>query len=337
MDDHRLLRSIRCVQRDPDDGVCRGMLTPSGETLDCESCGYRYRVVRGVPILRDGSETESIAWFEQVYAGRSRTEELTSDYLLRERTFMAEFARRWDLHGPCLEIGCGTGLFAETVPQYIGLEYALESLLAGGFEAAARVCGDARLLPFADASMECVFSFNTLEHVDELDVALAEIDRVLRPGGMLVLKPAWHCTRYTTELIPVRAYRDLNARQKFTKALLPVFRSRPYKLLTWTPWRLLRRLTCQPGNPLRWTRLTPYYGEDWISDADASSGIDCHEAILYFTSRDYACHSHRSALSQVLAGHDIVVLRKGNGSAQRATSERGGTARLAVTATARPS
>ncbi len=185
--------------------------------------------------------------------------------------------------------------------------------------------------------MECVFSFNTLEHVDELALAFEEIDRVLQPGGMLVLKPAWHCARYTTELIPVRAYRDLNARQKLTKALLPVFRSRPYKLLTWTPPRLLRRLTCRPDNPLRWTRMTPYCGEDWISDADASSGIDCHEAILYFTSRNYACDSHRTVLSQVLAGHDIVVLRKGTGSTERATSGPGRSARLAVSATARPS
>ena len=311
MDVHSLLRWIRCVQIGPDGGACRGELTADDETLACGSCGARYPVVRGVPVLREGGSA-SVSWFEQVYSGRSRTEELTSDYLRRERDFMAEFSRRWELQGPCLEIGCGTGLFAEAVPQYIGLEYALESLLAGGFEAAARVCGDARRLPMADASMECIFSFNTLEHVAEPDLAFAEIDRVLRPGGLLVLKPAWHCTRYTTELIPVRPYRALDLRQKVTKALLPVIKSRPFKLLTWIPWRLSRRLTRAANNPLRWKPLTPYYGEDWISDADAAAGIDCHEAILYYTSRGYECHSHPTAARQVLAGHDIVVVQKGD-------------------------
>jgi SAM-dependent methyltransferase len=196
------------------------------------------------------------------------------------------------------------------VPQYIGLEYSLGSLFASGFEFARRICGDARRLPLADASVECLFSFATLEHVPDLDLAFAEMDRVLQPGGMLVLKPAWHCTRYTTELIPVRSYRELNARQKLTKAMLPVLRSKLYKVLTWTPWRLSRRLTSRQRNPLRWRRLTPYYGEDWISDADATSGIDCHEGILYFTCRDYTCHSHRNVIRQLLAGHDIVVLQK---------------------------
>jgi SAM-dependent methyltransferase len=275
-----------------------------------------------VPVLRDDADSSSVSWFAEMYSGRSRTQELTSDYLLGERRFMTQFSRQWDLRGPCLEIGCGTGLFAETVPGYIGLEYSLVSLLARGFEDASRVCGDARRLPVADASMECVFSFNTLEHVAEPDLAFAEIDRVLRGGGLLVLKPAWHCTQYTTELIPVRTYAQLNARQKLTKALLPLLRSRAYKLITRIPWRLMRRITGRTQNPLSWKRLTPYYGAEWISDADAAAGLDCHEAILYFSCRGYECLSHRSPASQVLAGHDIVVLRKGSCPADGMRAER---------------
>jgi SAM-dependent methyltransferase len=312
------LQWIRCVQVGPDGGACRGELAADDETLVCGSCGSTYPVVRGVPVLREGG-SESVAFYEQVYSGRSRSEELTSDYLRRERNFMADFARRWELQGPCLEVGCGTGLFAEVVPQYIGLEYALESLFASGFEAAARVCGDARRLPMADASMECIFSFNVLEHVAEPDLAFAEVDRVLRPGGLLVLKPAWHCTRYTTELIPVKHYGELNLRQKLTKALLPLIKSRPYKLATRVPWRLARRLTRTANNPLRWKRLTPNYGEVWISDANAAAGIDCQEAILHYTSRGYQCHSHPTAVRQLLAGHDIVVLQKGEPAAAERT------------------
>jgi SAM-dependent methyltransferase len=50
--------------------------------------------------------------------------------------------------------------------------------------------GDARALPFRDGAFDAVVSNSTLDHfrtVDEIDVSLQEIRRVLRPGGELVL------------------------------------------------------------------------------------------------------------------------------------------------------
>lgn len=302
------LALLRCVGREGGEGRCRGRLADRGDHASCERCGRRYRVVGGVAVLRPGDEGDG--WFEAMYAGRSRNEQLQTDYLRDERDFMARFAREKGLVGPCLEVGCGVGLFADEVPGYVGLEYSLQSLLAPGFEHADRVCGDATDLPFGDGSMECVCSFNVLEHVQEVGRAFAEIDRVLKPGGYLVLKPAWHCTRYTTELIPVLPYRELSLRQKLVKALLPVLKSKPYKAATQVPWRAFRRLTARRGGPLRWGRLTPYHGEAWIADADAVASLDCHEGIFYFVGRGYACLSHPSALRQLLAGHDLVVLRK---------------------------
>lgn len=41
-------------------------------------------------------------------------------------------------------------------------------------------------LPFADDSFDSVFTFYALEHIHPLDDHLAEIERVLRPGGQLV-------------------------------------------------------------------------------------------------------------------------------------------------------
>jgi len=301
---------LRCVQDHSERGTCGGTLEAADDALDCRECGFRYKVVKGAPVFRSEHWETTQQWFDEMYSGRSRALELQSDYLAHERRLMAALAVERGLTGPCLEVGCGIGLFAEVVPGYIGLEYAIEPLLADDFAFAARLCGDARTLPFVDGSMECVFSFNTLEHVPDVDRAFAEIDRVLAPGGVLVLKPAWHCSRYTTELIPVLSYGELNTRQKLTKALLPVIRSKPYKLMTRTPWRVQRRLTQRRNNPLRWGRLTPYHGDTWISDADATASIDCHEGILYFTSRNYVCRSHPSTLRQLLAGHDVVVLDK---------------------------
>jgi demethylmenaquinone methyltransferase/2-methoxy-6-polyprenyl-1,4-benzoquinol methylase len=48
------------------------------------------------------------------------------------------------------------------------------------------VCGDAGRLPFPDHSFDCVFVGYGLRNFPKLDVAVQEIERVTRPGGMLV-------------------------------------------------------------------------------------------------------------------------------------------------------
>ena len=49
------------------------------------------------------------------------------------------------------------------------------------------VCGDATVLPFADARFDAVTMFDLIEHVPDDSRAMAEALRVLRPGGMLLL------------------------------------------------------------------------------------------------------------------------------------------------------
>ncbi len=305
-----LVALLRCTQTTSQGEVCGGTLNLKGDTWTCCLCDRQYQQVQGVPVLKAETFEPYDTWLEQIYSGRDRTLDLANDYLRSERELMGHFVREQNLHGPCLEIGCGTGLFAEIVPEFIGLDYSLNLLLARGFEPFTRVCGDARQIPLVDASVECIFSFNTLEHVPDLDLAFSEMDRVLKPAGFMVLKPAWHCTRYQTELIPILPYQQLNMRQKLTKALLPILTSKPYKFLTKVPYRLWRRITYRKNNSLSWRKLTPYHGKLWIADADATASIDSHEAILYYQSRRYQCLSHLGVFRQLLAGHDIVILRK---------------------------
>lgn len=52
--------------------------------------------------------------------------------------------------------------------------------------------GDARALPLDDASIDFVMATDVVEHVEEDDIALKEIARVLRPGGLaLITVPAF--------------------------------------------------------------------------------------------------------------------------------------------------
>ena len=47
--------------------------------------------------------------------------------------------------------------------------------------------GDVRDIPFADASFDAVYSMGTIEHFDETERAVAEIVRVLKPGGRAII------------------------------------------------------------------------------------------------------------------------------------------------------
>lgn len=89
-----------------------------------------------------------------------------------------------------LEVGCGTGLIMR------GLEGRAKTLkgvdISPGMLAEARrrgfdvYEGRAESLPFADGSFDLVYSFKVLAHVPEIERALGEMARVLRPGGHLV-------------------------------------------------------------------------------------------------------------------------------------------------------
>ena len=90
-----------------------------------------------------------------------------------------------------LEVGCGWGELAEWLARETGAEVVAVDLsphmvglaLERGIDA--RVA-DVQALPFADGEFDCVVAAWMLYHVPELDRGIAELARVLRPGGTLV-------------------------------------------------------------------------------------------------------------------------------------------------------
>jgi ubiquinone/menaquinone biosynthesis C-methylase UbiE len=96
-----------------------------------------------------------------------------------------------------LDVGIGSGiatqLLAESGAKVTGVdltEWAVETtrrrLDAFGLEADVRQA-DAEQLPLEDASFDLVFSWGVIHHSSDMDRALAELVRVTRPGGQVVL------------------------------------------------------------------------------------------------------------------------------------------------------
>lgn len=91
-----------------------------------------------------------------------------------------------------LDVGSGHGIVtAELARRAAGEVVALDidaAALAGdGYPArVARVCGDARALPFRGMSFDLAFFQNVLLWVGDAEGAIAEAARVLAPGGALV-------------------------------------------------------------------------------------------------------------------------------------------------------
>jgi SAM-dependent methyltransferase len=101
-----------------------------------------------------------------------------------------------DVRGDILEIGFGTGLNLAHYPEQVGRittvdpnpgmnKLARRRIAASGIEVDQRASGG-EALPFDDGAFDCVVSTWTMCSIPEVDRALGEVHRVLRPGGRLV-------------------------------------------------------------------------------------------------------------------------------------------------------
>ena len=124
-------------------------------------------------------------------------------YDLITRLFSFGMDRRWKTMGVAgaslpsnslaLDLACGTGDFSRlvlrrnAVSRVVALDLTEPMLrLAKADGAAEAVCADAAGLPFAPGTFDCVLVGYGLRNFPHLNQTLAEIQRVTKPGGLLV-------------------------------------------------------------------------------------------------------------------------------------------------------
>lgn len=87
--------------------------------------------------------------------------------------------------GPVLDLGCGVGHSYRLLEPRTTVGVDLEAGALRGQERET-VAADMRALPFGDGSFESVLSVHSIEHVPDPERVLAEVARVIGPGGTAV-------------------------------------------------------------------------------------------------------------------------------------------------------
>jgi ubiquinone/menaquinone biosynthesis C-methylase UbiE len=111
-----------------------------------------------------------------------------------------------------LEIGVGTGYYSLDLAEWVGpegtlelfdlqrefLDHVMRAAAERGLSNLVSTEGDATALPYEDGSVDAVVLTAVLGEIPEREAALAEIRRVLAPGGRLVVGELFGDPHFTT-------------------------------------------------------------------------------------------------------------------------------------------
>lgn len=114
-----------------------------------------------------------------------------------------------------LEVGCGGGYYAYEAARFVGSTGRVCAIDISPDQVAAvqQRCtelawvecrnADIAMPPYSDAEFDAVFAVQVLEYITDLDAALRQIHRMLRPGGRLVVVATdWSCAVWHSESAP---------------------------------------------------------------------------------------------------------------------------------------
>ncbi len=95
------------------------------------------------------------------------------------------------VRGEVLDAGCGACFYRTYVLQHATRYFGVDRVAAPGRSPPDMIADLSDGLPLADASFDTVLCLSVLEHTARPGHSMAEIARVLRPGGCLILQVPW--------------------------------------------------------------------------------------------------------------------------------------------------
>lgn len=145
-----------------------------------------------------------------------------SDNYVFQRSLLAYYEAAKRIEGRVLEIGTGSGYGVEVIAPHADHFVTLDKHRTEQLElpSNAEFCS-AKVppLPFADGSFDCVISFQVIEHIRDDRGLVAEVARVLKPGGRFIVSTPNRTMSLTRNPWHIREY----ALEEFSALLAPQF------------------------------------------------------------------------------------------------------------------
>lgn len=150
-----------------------------------------------------------------VYTTEITSDQIPSDNPIHQRLLKAYHVAAPMVSGDLLDLGCGEGrgveLLLGNAKSYLGLDKIEEIIerLRGKYPQVQFEAGVFPPFKLPDNSFDTVVSFQVIEHIQNDELFLSEIYRVLKPGGKAILstpnikmtlsRNPWHTREYTAD------------------------------------------------------------------------------------------------------------------------------------------
>lgn len=124
---------------------------------------------------------------DKLFPGKVHICDLKNNRYISRKPIYDFLVKNSGLVGSLLDFGCGSMQYKsifQNVSKYIGLD--IEGAEKNGFVADGVVYYDGKIIPFEDEQFDSVIAVEVLEHVEDLELSLKEINRILKPDGKFI-------------------------------------------------------------------------------------------------------------------------------------------------------
>ncbi len=225
----RLLEVVACP-------ACYGALSNDGQRVVCAACGAAYDCLDNVPVLLLPEMVERARALEESFnaAKLARNPLVKLGYKFKPPSSHYDPAAFRRMRAMVARLGPGARVMDLGVrerPAAPGL-ISFDLFRFPGVQ----VVGDAHRLPFGTASLDGIISTALLEHVEHPEPILAEMRRVVRPGGLIYIEVPF-LQGYHPDPIDMRRYTRPGLEQKVSEAGFQIVESGvaggPFSMMAW--------------------------------------------------------------------------------------------------------